>query len=73
MSSRGLLLDPIIIIIIIFIIVDGIAIPSPRVFHSWRRKRRVDYGSQDLWKCASHASAPLGEKASGSSTDETHG
>jgi hypothetical protein len=37
MSSLRLLLDLIIIII-------GIAVPSPRVFPRWRRKRRVDYG-----------------------------
>jgi hypothetical protein len=39
-SSLKLLFD----LIIVFTIIFGVAIPSPRVFHSWRRKRRVDCG-----------------------------
>jgi hypothetical protein len=37
-------LDLILGIIIVFIIVIDIAVPIPRVFHSGRRKRRVDRG-----------------------------
>jgi hypothetical protein len=51
------------LIIVVFIIAIGFMIPSPRVFHSWRRKRRVDYGlggSENPWKSLSHAAAPLG-------------
>jgi hypothetical protein len=47
-SSLGLLLDLIIGFIIIFTIIVGIAVPSPRVFHNGRRKRRVDCGLKGL-------------------------
>jgi hypothetical protein len=49
-SSLGLLFNFIFgfIIISIFVIVVGIVIPSPRVFQTWRRKRRVDYGLEGL-------------------------
>jgi hypothetical protein len=43
-SSLRLILDLIISFIIIFTIIIGIAVPSPRVFHSGRRKMRVDRG-----------------------------
>jgi hypothetical protein len=43
-SSLGLLLDLIIGFIFVLTIIVGIAVPSPRVFDSGRRKRRVDYG-----------------------------
>jgi hypothetical protein len=39
-SSLRLFLDLIIIV--------GVAVPSPRIFHSGRRKRRVDYGRGGL-------------------------
>jgi hypothetical protein len=45
-SSLRLFLD--LIIIVAFIIIVGIAVPSPRIFHSGRRKRRVDYGRGGL-------------------------
>jgi hypothetical protein len=50
MSSLRLLFDFIFsfIIIFIFVIVISIVVPSPRVFHSWRRKRTVDYGLRGL-------------------------
>jgi hypothetical protein len=38
----GLLLD--LIVVIVFTIIVSIIVPSPRVFHSRRRKRRVDCG-----------------------------
>jgi hypothetical protein len=41
-SSLGLFSNLIIIIIVIFIIAFGIAVPSPRVFYHGRRKRRID-------------------------------
>jgi hypothetical protein len=41
-SSLRLLFD--LIIIVFFTIVVSVAVPSPRVFYSGRRKRRVDYG-----------------------------
>jgi hypothetical protein len=37
-------LDLIISSVIIFTIIVGVVVPSPRVFHSGRRKRRVDCG-----------------------------
>jgi hypothetical protein len=37
-SSLGLLFN---VFIIVVIIAFNVAVPSPRVFHSWRRKRRV--------------------------------
>jgi hypothetical protein len=42
--------------IIVFIIAFGVAVPSPRVFHSGRRKRRVDDGLESL---KTHRSAHL--------------
>jgi hypothetical protein len=63
-------------IIVIFIIVVSVAVQNPRVFHNGRRKRRVDSGLggfQNPWKCSSRTGALLGEKASGSSADVTHG
>jgi hypothetical protein len=39
-SSLGLLLD--LIIVVIFTIIVDVVVPSPRVFYSERRKRRVD-------------------------------
>jgi hypothetical protein len=41
-SSLELLLD--LIIIVVFITIIDIVIPSPRVFHNERRKRRIDRG-----------------------------
>jgi thiosulfate reductase cytochrome b subunit len=43
-SSLGLILDLIISFVIIFTIIIGVAVPSPRFFHSGRRKRWVDCG-----------------------------
>jgi hypothetical protein len=48
MSSLRLLLDLIIGFVIIFTIIIGVAVPSPRVFYSERRKWRVDCGLRDL-------------------------
>jgi hypothetical protein len=31
-------------LLIVIIIIIGVAVPSPRIFHSWRRKRGVDCG-----------------------------
>jgi hypothetical protein len=45
-SSLGLLID--LIIVIIFTIIIGVVVPSLRVFHSGRRKRRVDCGLEGL-------------------------
>jgi hypothetical protein len=53
-TSLGLLFD--LFIIVTIVIVVGIAIPSPRVFHSRRRKRRVDSGLGGL---KTHGSAHL--------------
>jgi hypothetical protein len=39
-SSLGLLLD--LIIVVVFTIIVGVVVPIPRVFYSGRRKRRVD-------------------------------
>jgi hypothetical protein len=47
-SSLKLLSDLIFSIIIVFIIIIGVAVPSPRVFHSGRRKRWIDYGLRVL-------------------------
>jgi hypothetical protein len=60
-SSLGLLLDLIIGFIIIFTIIVDDAVPSPRVFHSGRRKRRVDCGLRGLKThgCAHFAPALL--------------
>jgi hypothetical protein len=55
-TSLGLLFNLFIIIVIVFIIVFSIAVPSPRVFHHWRRKRRVDDGLGGL---KTHISAHL--------------
>jgi hypothetical protein len=41
-SSLGFLLDVIIITVFIFFINISVAVPSPRIFHRGRRKRRVD-------------------------------
>jgi hypothetical protein len=54
MSSLGLLLDLLIGFIIDFTIIVGIAVPSPRAFHSGRRKRSVDGG---LGSLKAHGSA----------------
>jgi hypothetical protein len=47
-SSLGLLLDLIIGFIIVFTIIVDVAVPSPRVFHSGRRKSRVHCGLRGL-------------------------
>jgi hypothetical protein len=47
-SSLKLLSDLIFSIIIVFIIIIGVAVSSPRVFHSGRRKRWIDYGLRVL-------------------------
>jgi hypothetical protein len=44
------------IIVIVFTIIISIAIPSPRVFHNGRRKRRKDCGLGGL---KTHGSAHL--------------
>jgi hypothetical protein len=53
-SLLRLLLD--LIIVIVFTIIISIAIPSPRVFHNGRRKRRKDCGLGGL---KTHGSAHL--------------
>jgi hypothetical protein len=47
-SSLGLLLDLIIGLFSVFIVIVGIAVLSPGVFHHGRRKRRVDCGLKVL-------------------------
>jgi hypothetical protein len=49
-----------ILVIIIVFIAFFIAVPSPRVFHNWRRKRRVGYGTGGLKTHGSaHPALPL--------------
>jgi hypothetical protein len=52
--SLRLLFD--LIIVVVFTIIVGVAVPSPRVFHSRRRKRRLDCGLEGL---KTHGSAHL--------------
>jgi hypothetical protein len=45
-SSLGLFFN--LIIIVIFIIAFGVAVPSPRIFYRGRRKRKIDDWLEDL-------------------------
>jgi hypothetical protein len=47
-SSLGLFINLIIGFVIAFTIIVGDAVPSPRAFHSGRRKRSVDCGLEGL-------------------------
>jgi uncharacterized membrane protein len=52
MSSLGVLFFNLIIVVIFFfffvIFASGVAVPHPRVFHGWRRKRGIDDGLRGL-------------------------